>query len=133
MSQLQQSASSQATGNLNMSISAEKNGTWQAVCPLEDIWPNTGVCALLGGRQIAIFRMKDDLLYALDNHDPHSGANVLARGIVGDLGGEPVVASPIYKHHYRLCTGACVEDADTRLNTYPVELREGMVWVQVPA
>lgn len=103
---------------------------WEAICGLDEIWPNTGVCALVNGKQIAIFRLQNDNLYALDNHDPHSGANVLSRGLVGDLAGEPVVASPIYKHHYQLRTGCCVEDAATALNTYAVELREHTVWVQ---
>lgn len=129
MSQLQQTASSRSAID-QMSMSAGMAGAWQPVCALEDIWPNTGVCALVEGRQVAIFRMQDDVLYAIDNHDPHSGANVLSRGIVGDLGGEPVVASPIYKHHYQLRTGVCVEDTDTRLDTYPVELRDGAVWVR---
>lgn len=129
MSQLQQTASSQSAIG-QMSMSTDMPDAWQPVCALEDIWPNTGVCALVEGRQVAIFRMQDDVLYAIDNHDPHSGANVLSRGIVGDLGGEPVVASPIYKHHYQLRTGVCVEDADTRLDTYPVELRDGTVWMQ---
>jgi nitrite reductase (NADH) small subunit len=127
MSQLQQAASlddaiNQIPGNA---------GKWHPVCALEDIWPNMGVCALVEGRQIAIFRLQDNLLYAIDNHDPHSDANVLSRGIVGDLGGERVVASPIYKHHYQLRTGACVEDDSVRLNTYAVEVRDGAVWVQV--
>lgn len=109
---------------------AEAAAAWHPVCALEDIWPNMGVCALIEGQQIAIFRFKDDQLYALDNHDPHSEANVLSRGLVGDLGGEPVVASPIYKHHYQLRTGLCVEDATVCLNVYPVEVRDGKVWVQ---
>lgn len=103
---------------------------WHRICAVEDIWPETGVCALIGQTQIAIFRLADDSLYALDNHDPHSGANVLSRGIVGDLGGEPVVASPIYKHHYQLRSGACVEVPQTRLRTYPVEVKEEVVWLQ---
>lgn len=128
MSQLQQTASlSDATHPTTLP------GTWHPVCALEDIWPNMGVCALVEGRQIAIFRMQDDLLYAIDNFDPHSDANVLSRGIVGDLAGEHVVASPIYKHHYRLRTGVCVEDDSVRLNTYAAELRDGAVWVQVQA
>ncbi len=102
---------------------------WQPVCPLDDIWPDTGVCALLGGQQVAVFRLADGSLYALDNHDPNSGANVLSRGIVGDLGGEPVVASPLYKHHYQLRTGACVENPATPLRTYAVEVRDNTVWL----
>ena len=103
---------------------------WHRICAVEDIWPDTGVCALIGQTQIAIFRLADGSLYALDNHDPHSGANVLSRGIVGDLGGEPVVASPIYKHHYQLRSGICIEAPETRLRTYPVAVRDEVVWVQ---
>ena len=130
MSQLQQATVSDSKAN-QAAISTATSGTWHAVCALDDIWPNTGVCALVESRQVAIFRLQDDQLYAIDNYDPHSDANVISRGIVGDLGGERVVASPIYKHHYQLSTGICVEDADIRLQTYPVELRDAAVWVQV--
>lgn len=126
MSQLQQAASQPAMNQI-----LANTGAWHRVCGLEDIWPNMGVCALIEGRQIAIFRLQDNQLYAMDNHDPHSNANVLSRGIVGDLGGERVVASPIYKHHYQLQTGVCIEDPTVQLNTYPVELRDDAVWVQV--
>lgn len=126
MSQLQQAVSLDAAMH-----SSNAAGQWHQVCPLDDIWPNMGACALIEGRQIAIFRLQDNQLYALDNHDPHSNANVLSRGIIGDLGGERVVASPIYKHHYQLRTGVCVEDDTVRLQTYAVALRDGDVWVQV--
>ena len=102
---------------------------WQRICATQDILPDTGVCALIGARQIAVFRLGDGRLYALDNHDPLSGANVLSRGIVGDLRGEPVVASPIYKQHYALHSGACLEDPAVTLQTYAVEARDGGVWL----
>ena len=104
-------------------------GGWTRVCALEDIPSSMGVCALLGGRQVAVFRLPGDRLFAIDNHDPNSGANVLSRGIVGDLGGELVVASPMYKHHYKLSTGECLEDAQTPVATYPVKACEGQVWL----
>ena len=69
-----------------------------------------------------MFRLDDDSLYALDNRDPFSRANMLARGIVGDVKGERVVASPVYKHHFSLASGACVEDPDVRLKVYPVRV-----------
>ena len=91
--------------------------SWLPVCPVDDIVPDTGVAALLGGRQIAVFRMRtDDRIYAIDNRDPFSGANVLARGLVGDLQGERVVASPIYKQHFSLATGRCLEDASRNVH-----------------
>ena len=51
----------------------------------------------------------------MGNLDPFSRANVLSRGIVGDLKGELVVASPVYKQHFSLRTGQCVEDPDVRV------------------
>ena len=47
------------------------------ICDLEDILPDTGVCALVAGEQVAIFRVEDQL-YAVGNRDPFSGANVLS-------------------------------------------------------
>jgi nitrite reductase (NADH) small subunit len=103
---------------------------WVAVCRLEDIVPNTGVCALMGERQIAVFRLDDDSVYAIDNRDPFSRANVLSRGIVGDLKGEVVVASPVYKQHFSLATGQCLEDPGVRLAVFPVRVEGDAILVQ---
>jgi NAD(P)H-dependent nitrite reductase small subunit len=99
-----------------------RHAEWQSVCELDELLPQTGICAWLDGRQIAIFRI-DECVYAIDNHDPASNANVLSRGIVGDVGGELVVASPLYKHHYSLITGRCLEDAEHNVAVYPAHRR----------
>lgn len=114
-----------ARPNIDMSL---KN--WTPICPLDDIVPDTGVCALAGGRQVAVFRIGTDQVYALANHDPFSKANVLSRGIVGDLRGELVVASPVYKQHFRLATGQCVEDEAVRVETFPARIQNNIVEVQ---
>ena len=103
---------------------------WVAVCTLSDIVPNTGVCALVGERQVAVFRLDDDSVYAIDNHDPMSRANVLSRGIVGDLKGELVVASPVYKQHFSLASGQCLEEPDVRVPVYGVRLDGDTIWVE---
>ena len=85
---------------------------WSSTCcALEDIVPDSGVCALVDEQQVAMFRV-GDAVHAIGNYDPASGANVLARGIVGDIGGELVVASPIYKQHFSLITGRCLEEPE---------------------
>jgi NAD(P)H-dependent nitrite reductase small subunit len=99
------------------------------VCRLDDIVPCTGVCALVGGRQIAVFRLGDDTLHAIDNYDPFSRANVLSRGIVGDHNGEVVVASPVYKQHFSLASGQCLEDPTVRVSVFPVRLDGDVVWI----
>ncbi len=105
-----------------------KGTAWLAICDLEEIVPDLGVCANLDGAQIAVFRV-DDQVYAIDNWDPASGANVLSRGIVGDLGGELVVASPIYKHHFSLVTGRCLEEPAYSVRTHRCRVLEGKVWL----
>src|SRR5437762_13642021 len=99
------------------------------VCRLDDIVPGTGVAALVGGEQVAVFRI-DQEIYALGNRDPFSGANVLSRGIVGDLKGELVVASPVYKQHFSLATGRCIEDSAVRIPVYATRAEGGTVWVE---
>ena len=88
------------------------------VCALEEIVPNAGVAALVDGEQVAVFRLDDDSVHAVGNRDPFSGANVLSRGIVGDLNGELVVASPVYKQHFSLLDGRCIEDASVSVPVY---------------
>lgn len=109
---------------------------WTYVCRVQDIVPNSGVCAKVGERQVAVFRLvspagEEEGVFAIDNHDPRSGANVLSRGLVGDLSGEIVVASPVYKNHFCLKTGRCVEDDSWSVVPYPVRVSEdGMILVK---
>jgi len=98
------------------------------VCRFDDIVPDTGVCALVGDEQVAVFRV-EDRIYAVGNRDPFSEANVLSRGIVGDLKGELVVASPIYKQHFDLRTGECLEAPEHSVAAYPTRVSGGKVWV----
>ncbi len=100
------------------------------VCRLDDIVPDTGVCALVGGEQVAVFHLADGSVHAVGNQDPFSRANVLSRGIVGDLKGEVVVASPVYKQHFSLKSGRCLEDASARIPVYSARVEEGHVVVE---
>ena len=100
------------------------------VCRLEDIVPGTGVCALVAGEQVAVFRLQDGSVHAVGNRDPFSGASVISRGIVGDIKGELVVASPVYKQHFSLLTGRCLEDQAKRLPVYAARVEEGFVAVE---
>lgn len=111
-----------------------QKATWTYVCALHNIVPNTGVCAKVGTAQVAVFRLVspqgvDEGVFALDNFDPKSRANVLSRGLVGDLSGVSVVASPVYKNHYALATGACLEEEGLSVPVYAVRVAEGQVFV----
>jgi nitrite reductase (NADH) small subunit len=105
------------------------------VCSLKALSPERGAAALVGGVQVALFRTHDDAVYAVQQRDPYSGANVVSRGIVGSRGDVPTVASPMYKQVFDLRTGACLDSVgrDPRpLVTYVVVVRDGVVLVGGP-
>jgi len=105
---------------------------WISICSIDRITPNTGVCALVNGEQVAIFRI-DEILYAVSNYDPFSKAFVLSRGIVGDRNGKPKVASPIYKQNFCLSTGQCLDDEFISIPAYPVRVADDQVQIGIAA
>jgi len=111
-----------------METATEQNLNWFDACALQELPDDMGVAVLLGDTQIALFYIKTmDQVFALNNFDPFSEANVLSRGIVGSIGEALVVASPIYKEHFNLQTGQCVEDDSVSIDTYPVKIIDGRV------
>ncbi|ALM53277.1 nitrite reductase small subunit NirD [Halomonas huangheensis] len=111
--------------------------TWQTLCTRADLVAHSGIAACLetheGLLQLAIFYLPghDTELYAIDHHDPFSDTNVIARGIIGDIKGEPVVASPLFKQHFRLSDGQCVEDEHVKQRTWSVRLDGDEVMIRV--
>jgi len=108
---------------------------WVAVCRLDRLEPERGMAALLdGGEQVALFRLHDGRVCAVQNLDPFSGACVMSRGIVGTRRDRDVVASPMHKQSFDLSSGACLDagaDGDDKaLTVYPVRVRAGVVEVR---
>ena len=101
------------------------------VCSVQDLVAGSGVAALVGGVQVAIFYLPqlDPPIYAIGNFDPFSKANVLARGLLGDIDGVLVVASPIYKQHFELVTGRCLDDESVAVPSYAVHISGTDVWL----
>ena len=102
------------------------------ICTVADLVPNSGVCALVEAngetQQVALFYLPDSekKVFALGNWDPLGNANVLSRGIVGNIGEHLVVASPLYKQHFNLLTGQCLEE-DASVPTFDVVIENDSV------
>ncbi len=102
---------------------------WQPVCRVVDLEVERGVTALVHGQAVAIFRLTDDKIYALGNHDPFAKASIMSRGIVGVRGEIPFVASPVHRHAFDLRTGRCLEDAHVAVPAYDVKVENGVVLI----
>jgi nitrite reductase (NADH) small subunit len=111
--------------------------TWTRVCSVGQLIPERGIAALVGSSPVALFLLDDGTVHAVGHRDPFSGANVMARGIVGSVGtGESyrdTVASPMYKQVFDLATGECLTEPGTRLPVHPVRVVDGHVEVGRPA
>ncbi|MGF1739629.1 nitrite reductase small subunit NirD [Vibrio profundum] len=105
---------------------------WLTICHIKELTPQTGVCAKVRDEQIAIFYCsRTEQLYALSNYDPIGKASVLSRGIMGSIDGAPYIASPLYKHHYHLVNGSCLEEPSVQVETYEIREYQGSVQVAV--
>ncbi|MET9030214.1 nitrite reductase small subunit NirD [Nocardia sp. NPDC004168] len=109
-------------------IAAATTTGWTQACRLDYLIPGRGVAVLLkGGRQAALFLLENGMLYAVGNIDPIGRAAVMSRGIVGDRGGAPVVASPLLKQAFSLVDGRCLDDESAMLPVYAVRVDDGIV------
>lgn len=113
-------------------MNASTQTKWFTACSSDDLVTDSGVAVIIEDKQIALFFIPCQIenknkVYAVDNFCPVSSANVISRGIVGDTAGEVVVASPIYKQHFSLINGQCIEDENFALNVYPAEISNGQV------
>lgn len=109
---------------------------WINLCKEDDLVPGSGVCALLeqadGAEQVALFReTPQGSVYALSNYDPLGDAYVLSRGIIGSVGERLVVASPLYKQHFCLQSGQCLEDDTVSVKAWPARIASGIVQIQL--
>jgi nitrite reductase (NADH) small subunit len=108
------------------------SANWVKVCKTDHLPLYTGISVLVFGRQVAIFRLKNEY-YAISDYDPFSGSYVLSRGFVDDEGEVPKVSSPVYSQSFSLVTGECLNDPAIKLATYPIQIVDGAVYIAIQA
>jgi nitrite reductase (NADH) small subunit len=83
--------------------------------PVGDIPVGEGRAYAVDGRQIAVFRLRDGTLRALDAVCPHRGGP-LADGLTDSR----IVVCPLHGFAYDLATGEEVGDGGAAVTAYPV-------------
>ncbi|CAM4134391.1 nitrite reductase small subunit NirD [Vibrio neonatus] len=102
--------------------------SYQSICNIDDIVPGTGVCALVDGQQVAVFRPShEEKVFAISNTDPFAQSNVLSRGLIVEHKEELWVASPLKKQRFNLSTGACMEDERFNVRAFKARVIKGAV------
>jgi NAD(P)H-dependent nitrite reductase large subunit/NAD(P)H-dependent nitrite reductase small subunit len=105
---------------------------WVKVAEVGDFPRDCGVTVKVGGMQIAVFNFTSrGEWYATQAVCPHKRDAVLGRGMLGDHCGVPKVACPMHKKTFSLQTGEGLSDPSFRIAAFPVEIRDGSVYVLI--
>ncbi|MEO8563108.1 MAG: Rieske (2Fe-2S) protein [bacterium] len=84
---------------------------------IERIPPGEGQTFMVGTREIAVFRTRDDVVYATQARCPHK-AGLLADGMMGD----GKIICPLHSSKFDLATGTPLGNSCRSLRTYRTEL-----------
>ncbi len=92
---------------------------------LADLPERVGWLVEAGGRELALVRLGEQV-FALDNHCPHRGAALAFGEVRGGL-----LHCPLHAWAFDVRTGACPEFPGVTVETYPVQVESGAVYVEL--
>ena len=99
---------------------------WTLVGTVDEIPQQGARCVKYADVTIALFRTADDQIFALEDKCPHR-IGPLSQGIVhGDC-----VTCPLHNWVISLKTGAAQGADQGRTSTYPVQIKEGRIYLDI--
>lgn len=99
---------------------------WYEICPIDEV-PLMGARNVkFNGVEIAVFRLSNGSIRAVDNRCPHKGGP-LSEGIVS---GEHVIC-PLHSWKISLIHGSAMPPDEGKVRTYEVRAEEGKVWLKL--
>jgi nitrite reductase (NADH) small subunit len=115
---------------MNSEINQTEVKVWFKAARTQAFPENGGACIKYKDQQVAVFNFtRRNEWYACQNECPHKMQMVLSRGIIGSTEGEPKVACPFHKKTFSLKTGECLNAEECTIETYPVKIEDGYVYV----
>ena len=107
---------------MSVGTTTETKMTWHPICRVDDI-PRCGARTVRAGETVvALFRLSDDSIRAVDNLCPHK-QGPLAEGIIS---GE-VVICPLHARKINLENGEVLAPDSGCVRTFPVRIERGRV------
>jgi len=105
----------------------EKEKVFTRIASINDLKKGTGKTVRFKGKEIAIFRLEDDRVKAIENRCPHKGG-VLAEGIVS---GEYVFC-PLHDYKIDLSKGRVQAPDRGCVKTYEVRVQDEQIYLLMP-
>lgn len=115
-------------------IPAASEKKWVSFGEASSVPAEGGATVKYGRHQIAVFNFsKAGKWYACQNLCPHKREMLLARGLLGDIGGIPKIVCPMHKKSFSLDSGEGLSDPTYSIQTFPVEIRKDRIYIELPA
>lgn len=96
---------------------------WVEACGVDDVPPLEGRRIVIEGYHVGMFRTEEGF-FAIGDVCPHMGGPLSD----GDVAAT-IVSCPLHARKVDLCTGEVKNDDLSRVLTFPVEVRDNMVYV----
>jgi len=107
-------------------MSDSKANNWIEVCKLDEIPPSQARTVQAGDNMIAVFRLTDDRVKAVENRCPHK-QGPLAEGIIS---GDDILC-PLHNWRISLDSGEVAAPDEGCVKTYPVKVEDGQVFLSI--
>ncbi|MDX8391291.1 MAG: nitrite reductase small subunit NirD [Mariprofundaceae bacterium] len=107
-----------------MSHTSQQN--WIEICGLEDIPKSAARTVNAGETMIAVFRLTDDRVKAVENRCPHKNGP-LAEGIIS---GDDILC-PLHNWRISLDSGEVAAPDEGCVKAYPVKVEDGQVFLSL--
>jgi nitrite reductase (NADH) small subunit len=102
---------------------------WVELISIDRCNRDRGTFVTAGNRELAVFRLAEpQRVVVIDNSCPHAGGNLSGGEVTGN-----VVTCPWHHWEFDLDLGVCTHSDLACVRRYPVELRDGVVWVDIDA
>ena len=96
--------------------------------PLDRCRVGGGTFVEHGGFGLAVFRLGNpERVVVIDDECPHAGGSLASGDVRGDI-----VTCPWHQWAFDLNTGVSTHSPEARVRCYPAEVRDGVVWVDLP-
>lgn len=98
---------------------------WEKLCPTEEIPPQSRKLFTLGVWNVLLFN-NGKRWFATSAECPHLGVSLETAEVAGNI-----IRCTAHGYQMNLADGKCHTEADLKLPVFPVEIREGWVWIKI--
>ncbi len=98
---------------------------YESVGRIDEFPEGKGKVVEVGRRKVLLLNMEGDI-HALDSYCAHRGAPLVKGEVI-----EGQLLCPWHGSTFDVNTGTCQTLPEEQVRTYPVEIREGQVWIDL--